>query len=183
MIKRQPGVLPNGSDGLAPDVAGKGIEMKIDNVGRLQNIQSTRTESKGANASEGSPFKDLLAQEMDVGAVGTLGMDPQAGIEPSKLDEVLLRSSLSDSTGSAKQARESLEAGIGEIEVFVQALGDEAISPKAVDRIVQDLPAKLESLQKSLPDLQADHPLRLIAEELSVLSYVESVKWRRGDYV
>ncbi len=157
--------------------------MKIDHVGRAENIQSATNGSKGTNPSEGCSFKDLLAREMDADSVGTSGMDQSSGIEPSRLNEILLHRSSSDGAASSKQAHESLEAGIGEMEVLVQALGEEAISPRAVDRIVQDMPAKLAGMQEALSSLQADHPLRLIADELNVLSYVESIKWKRGDYV
>lgn len=169
--------------GLAPVYREKGKEMKIDNIGRLQNIQPTANESKGAEPSGKRPFKDLLAREIDAGPGRASATDQSPGIDPSKLDEMILHRSLSDPTGTDRQARESLEAGIGEMESLVHALGDRAIGPRAVERIVQDLPAKLEVMRGSIAELQADHPLRLIAEELSVLSHVESVKWRRGDYV
>jgi hypothetical protein len=36
---------------------------------------------------------------------------------------------------------------------------------------------------ESLKELPEEHPLRRIADELNILTYVESVKWRRGDYI
>ncbi len=156
--------------------------MKVDNVERQQNIQSCGNKSKGNNPSDGCRFRDQLQNEMDTGSVATAELNQISELGSSKLEEAFRYSAFPESAGS-RQARESLEAGIGEMEMLVKALGDEGVSPKTVDEIVQKLQGTVEGMQGSLPDLQADHPLRLIAHELSVLSYVESVKWRRGDYI
>ncbi|NTU47502.1 MAG: hypothetical protein HGA84_00680 [Syntrophobacteraceae bacterium] len=156
--------------------------MKVDNVERQQNIQPCANKSKGNNPSDGFQFLDLLQNEMETGSVATAELSQAPELGSSKLEEALLYSTFPESAVSS-QARESLEAGIGEMEMLVKALGDEGVSPKMVDEIVQRLPGTVEGMQGNLTDLQADHPLRLIADELSVLSYVESVKWRRGDYV
>ena len=156
--------------------------MKVDNVERQQNIQPCANKSKGNNPSDGFQFRDLLQNEMETGSVATAEPSQAPELGSSKLEEAFLYSTFPESAGS-RQARESLEAGISEMEMLVKALGDEGVSPKTVDEIVQKLPGTVEGMQGNLTDLKADHPLRLIADELSVLSYVESVKWRRGDYV
>lgn len=156
--------------------------MKVDNVERQQNIQPCANKSKGNNLSDGCRFRNLLQNEMERGSVATAELNQTSELGSSKLEEAFLYGAFPESDGS-RQARESLEAGIGEMEMLVKALGDEGVSPKTVDEIVQKLLGTVEGMQGSLTDLQADHPLRLIADELSVLSYVESVKWRRGDCV
>jgi uncharacterized phage infection (PIP) family protein YhgE len=56
-------------------------------------------------------------------------------------------------------------------------------SPKEIDALIEQINAQAADLDGKMSGLPADHKLRDIAEELKVTAYMESTKWRRGDYL
>jgi hypothetical protein len=56
-------------------------------------------------------------------------------------------------------------------------------TPREMEGVVMSLGDASEKLGNSLEGISNDHPLNQVGQGLSVLAYVESIKWRRGDYV
>jgi hypothetical protein len=69
---------------------------------------------------------------------------------------------------------------LGQVEQF---LHDARVTPKTVDDAVHRLTAQAAELRHATETMPADHPLHQIADEVSVLATVESIKWKRGDYL
>lgn len=54
---------------------------------------------------------------------------------------------------------------------------------EAVAQVLTDLGHAADEVLRHTQSLAEDHPARRIAAEARVLAYVESIKWRRGDYL
>lgn len=77
---------------------------------------------------------------------------------------------------------EVLETVMGQLEGLEHALGGDKMDPQAIKASLDNLSRSLPDLREEVKRLPEQHPLRLIGEEMSVLCYVESTKWDRGDY-
>ena len=85
--------------------------------------------------------------------------------------------------GPAGAAREMVEAVLSRLEIFQEALARPALTLKGLSPLVEALEKDshhLDSLAQSLP---ADTPLRHIMEEVAALTWTESCKFKRGDYL
>ena len=49
--------------------------------------------------------------------------------------------------------------------------------------LIEQLNTGIAGMNDKMSGLPADHQLSDMAEELKVSAYMESVKWRRGDYL
>jgi hypothetical protein len=85
--------------------------------------------------------------------------------------------------GDAGPLEQAVAATIGQLDRVEQLLQSPAASPKKLDEVINSLSSEAEKLQTSLGDLSNDHPLHQIATETAVLAAVESIKWKRGDYL
>ena len=56
-------------------------------------------------------------------------------------------------------------------------------SPKEINALIEQINAQTAGLDDKMSGLPADHQLRDMAEELKVTAYMESLKWKRGDYL
>jgi hypothetical protein len=85
--------------------------------------------------------------------------------------------------GSTGAAQEMVDAVLSRLEIFQEALSRPGLSLKGLSPLAQALgkdSQNLNSLAKSLP---ADSSLRPIVEETAALTYTESAKFSRGDYL
>jgi hypothetical protein len=80
-------------------------------------------------------------------------------------------------------AQEMVDTVLSRLEIFQEALDRPGMTLKSLAPLVQALEKdshQLDSLARSLP---ADTPLRQIVEEAAALTWTESCKFNRGDYV
>jgi hypothetical protein len=83
----------------------------------------------------------------------------------------------------AGAAQEMVETVLSRLEIFQQALDRPGMTLKSLAPLVQALEKDsnhLDSLARSLP---ADTPLRQLVDEAAALTWTESCKFKRGDYV
>jgi hypothetical protein len=86
-------------------------------------------------------------------------------------------------TGPAGAAHEMVDAVLSRLEIFQEALARPGLTLKSLSPLVQAMEKDsqhLESLARALP---ADSPLRQVVEEAATLTWTESCKFTRGDYV
>ncbi len=87
------------------------------------------------------------------------------------------------SIGSTGAAQEMVDTVLSRLEIFQEALSRPGLSLKGLSPLAQALQKDsqhLNSLAKSLP---ADSSLRPLVEETAALTYTESAKFSRGDYL
>jgi hypothetical protein len=143
-------------------------------------------ELQKAKAAEDAPteFNRLLAEEA-AKTEGTTGetnrgtpLAALASVTPFHLGPVL-----NDFSDDYRKAELAVEGTINRMEKLQSALQDSTGSLKQVQAAVTELVAGAEDLQQSVVALPENHQLRQMADELTVLAHVESVKYRRGDYL
>jgi hypothetical protein len=85
--------------------------------------------------------------------------------------------------GPTGAAQEMVDTVLSRLEIFQEALSRPGLSLKGLSPLAQALgkdSQHLDSLAKSLPP---DSSLRPIVEEAAALTYTESAKFHRGDYL
>jgi len=159
--------------------------MKVREITEGQTIQEGLDVSK-KKASVGSKgFQDLLVEELNTttGSEKDDGMALQ-GIGPMNVPVSMyshLNGSFDDhDRGMTTEAIQSLSENLDDIE---RSIGDGKANLETVDKMIERLSREAEGFRESVDGLPAEHPLRQAGDQLSVLAYVESVKWRRGDYL
>lgn len=156
--------------------------MKIMEAGGQQAVQGT-TEVRDKKADKGGmDFSALLDGELTTGSDAAAGTVESAGAVDSIALNQSIGMSIVDGAGYSNVA-DAIEGQLGKLDEMGTALQDESVSLKKVDAMLTDLSEEAKSLDSSLEGLPQEHPLRQIGDELNVLTYVESVKWRRGDYL
>lgn len=118
-------------------------------------------------------FSDLLkealqAQKAPPGPEGLSGPNP---IMPENPGEV------------AKTAQEWLELVVSRLELYQEALSRPALSLKSISPLLQSLEQDSRTLTTLARSLPADSALRALLEEAAAITWTESWKFKRGDYV
>jgi hypothetical protein len=72
---------------------------------------------------------------------------------------------------------------IGQLDGVLERIRSSPTNFHAVADALRTLDEAASRLAAETSLLSAEHPLRQVASELSVLAMTESVKWRRGDYL
>ncbi len=80
------------------------------------------------------------------------------------------------------QAISALDSTLTQFDSLKNAL-QQNMSPKAINSLIEQINAQTAGLDEKLSGLPADHKLRGMAEDLKVTAYMESLKWKRGDYL
>ena len=86
-------------------------------------------------------------------------------------------------TGTTGAAQEMVDAVLSSLDIFQEAMSRPGMSLKGLSPLAQALEKDsqhLDSLAKSLP---ADSYLRPLVEETAALTWTESYKFNRGDYL
>ena len=116
-----------------------------------------------------STSQDVTQQASDISALPTMP------VVPFGLDRIPAME-----TGKVESAIETTLDGLGQVE---RLLHDARVTPKTVDDAIRRLTAQAEELRHAMETMPAGHPLHQVADEVSVLATVESIKWKRGDYL
>jgi hypothetical protein len=156
--------------------------MKVNEVVGQQAVQNTTGVRDKKSDKAGADFSSLLDGELLAGTETNAGVTSSVG----SIDSLEQSQSLSGSMGTGEvytDVTSAIDAQLGKLEEIGNSLQDSNVSLKQVDEMMTGLSNEADNLQTSLGDLPSEHPLRQIGDELNVLSYVESVKWRRGDYI
>jgi len=105
----------------------------------------------------------------------TEAVSPAGGLVPF--------SNLEVSTEGLSASVEAIDHLIESLHRLQQGLESPVVTPRELEGQLEALAQEAEGLRGRFEDLPQDHELRLLAEEIQVLTYVESIKWRRGDYL
>ena len=80
------------------------------------------------------------------------------------------------------QGVQMTEATIDSLESFAKALEDVTLSPKELEPFITALEEENQGLLDIKEQLPADDPLAKLIEQVAAASYLETAKYRRGDY-
>jgi hypothetical protein len=120
-------------------------------------------------SQKASTSQDVTQQASDLSALSTMP------VVPFSLGQIP-----ATETGKVESTIQTTLDRLGQVE---QLLHDAGVTPKTVDDAVHGLTAQAEELRHAMETMPAGHPLHQIAAEVSVLAAVESIKWKRGDYL
>jgi len=152
--------------------------MKIDDIWKPKSIEAdSEIQKKGPNRAN-DEFAAMLHDEMS-GAEQTDAGQEIFGIAPA-FHIPAIAALPSDPEGAARIS--SVEGLISKLQSLAVGIGGN-MSPKEVDGIINELGTASAKLQGEFNGLAGEQPLKELAEEINVTAYMESVKWRRGDYL
>ncbi|MGQ9485448.1 MAG: hypothetical protein ACUVSA_10910 [Desulfosoma sp.] len=152
--------------------------MKIENGNPIGSILWD-AEKRGKSGTGAASFDELLHQEMESGlqgvavsAAGTLKGNDVGRMEGS-----------AGMPGAWLPAMQAMGGALDRLAAACShALGG-SLDLQAMGRTLSDLGHAAEEVLQHTQMFQDDHPVRRMAQEARLLAYVESIKWRRGDYV
>lgn len=132
----------------------------------------------------GEDFTQMLQEELgQVMDLMNTGKDNLRALPALSVGHIPLMETLNRSANEVHGVEAVISSTIGQLEEVERCLRNSGESPKRIDDVITSLTLEAEKLQQSAQNLPVDHPLRQIAGEVSVLAHVESMKWRRGDYL
>lgn len=153
--------------------------MKITKVDRLyaqDPAKSTNTSNK-PDGSFSVCLDDMLsmqqAAESTVGSVQGPGLlDPPGNL----LDNI----NSSETVGN--KVMEKLSYSLDHLDAFAKMLGSVDFDPAMADETIRNVIQKIIHTREE-SSIAEDDVLRNIGEEIKMCSFLESIKWKRGDYL
>lgn len=143
--------------------------MKIEDLLLLPVNPASSPTSRGGQDNFAEFLKEALAlKETEAGPQALGGPDLMAGLAPVESDG---------------GAQEMVETVLSRLEIFQEALARPGLTPKGLSPLVQALEKDSERLESLAQALPKDSSLRQVAEEAAALTWTESFKFKRGDYV
>jgi hypothetical protein len=158
--------------------------MKIGNCSGGEQVELEKLKHGGKRATFGAEFRDLLDQEL-------AGAQVSAGCCPLQSETAEGIGSVSGLPALSRGSLNHLEpVAIPEVERLEDAMARLSARLEGGKAGLMDIEEALNSLRRESGNLSSltegispGNPLRQLGQDLSVLSYVESVKWQRGDYL
>ena len=132
------------------------------------------------NAQPEQVFSDLLAERLRTSTTGPTGQVAEAqGAAPTPWAPT----GATVDPAAAERVACDIETALNQWADIGELVAAPDGSSKEIQSRIEALMDSSRTLQKNLEALPDEHPLRRLADELSVFSSVESTKWQRGDYV
>lgn len=156
--------------------------MRIDEIQNQQAVQESE-QSKGPQSGTGDSVFALLLQS-EITGPGEETAPSGALCEPISIPNLGIQA-LSVNSAQAPQLPQTISA-VNDVLTQFDSLKNalqQTGSPKEINALLEQINAQAADLDGKMSGLPADHKLRDIAEELKVTAYMESTKWRRGDYL
>ena len=141
--------------------------------------ESNQSQSVGTAVRNSAPKDDSVSfSEYLTNALGTDGAQDNTGNvqRPAPVDQVALPVFPADTAVSA------IDELLSALEEYETALGDSSVSLKELEPMVTSMEDKLQALGNEAANL-ADSELKDLANFAATQATVESIKFRRGDYV
>lgn len=163
--------------------------MKVQELTGGPAIQKGSDVAREKASVKSNAFQDLLTEELDrktdlekdegisLGGAGV--MNAPVGMY-SESSAAIYAYKGDDDMGMTTDAIHSLSGGL---DVIDRSIGSGDASLKTVGEMIERLSQEAEGFRKGVDRLPSDHPLRQLSDQVGVLAYVESVKWKRGDYL
>jgi uncharacterized phage infection (PIP) family protein YhgE len=156
--------------------------MRIDEIQSQQAVQESKQSKAPQSGSRDDAFALLLQSEIGgPGEKSAPGGAVSAPIIPPDLSIQSLISNL-EQTPEVSQAISAVNGVLTQLDSLQSALQDNK-TPKEINALIEQLNTGIAGMNDKTSGLPADHQLSDMAEELKVTAYMESVKWKRGDYL
>jgi hypothetical protein len=157
--------------------------MRIDETLSGQAVEESKQSNGPRSAGCDEAFALLLQSEIAGRGEGTApaGAVCESGSVPALWGTQSLIPN-SAQVSDLSQAVSSLDGILTQLDSLKNAL-QQTGPPKAINALIEQINSQTAGLDDKMSGLPADHPLRDMAEELKVTAYMESLKWRRGDYL
>ncbi len=152
--------------------------MKIGEFWKLESIDETAEPLKKGAAKSNSDFAALLEDELsDTDKLGSA----------TEISELASPSSISGISGAKCDSNVSamiqdVDGMISMLQSLEESLKNQT-APKHVDQLIKKMATAADKLQARAEDVSGNEGLKDLAQEVNVAALMESVKWRRGDYL
>jgi hypothetical protein len=165
--------------------------MKIDEILTRQIAEESKP--AGASSSAGGDDAFALFLQNEMAAVGppaifgaesppSGGADSVSGDTTPALAGVQLLTPASAQTPEESSAISALDGVLTGFDSLTNALQGTS-STKQIASLIEQIGAQTAGLDEQVKSLPTGHQLKDVAEELKVMAYMESIKWKRGDYL
>lgn len=155
--------------------------MKIQHLPGTEGLADSKGPVEKEAVEQSTAFSALLDREVAANQTRPQNIEPPASAA-YPIDCMGIIPSILPPEREDQQPLEVLETVLGHLEGLEHALGEGKMDSQAIKTSLDNLSRSLPDLREEVARLPEEHPLRLIGEEMSVLCYVESAKWNRGDY-
>ncbi len=157
--------------------------MKLDEILNQQAIQESQQSKGRQSAGADDAFALLLQSELSGSGAQAVSNDAVCGVGDLP-GSPGIQSSIANAVQSPElsQALSALDGAVTQLDSLSDALQQNK-SPKEIDALIEQVNAQADALDDKMSGLPSDHQLRDMAEEFKVTAYMESLKWKRGDYV
>ncbi|ADH87210.1 hypothetical protein [Desulfurivibrio alkaliphilus] len=143
--------------------------MKISDILQQQNIPGS---GKSTGPGSSADFAAILQSHLQ----GAGNTEPATGVQ---------QTTASSGPVPAHLRLESLEVSqntIATLEAFSNALSNPAVQSEELEPYINALENEVAAMLELKGELPAQDPLARILEEVAAVSYLETAKYRRGDY-
>jgi hypothetical protein len=157
--------------------------MRVDEILKQQAVQENQQVNGRQSAGTDDAFALLLENEMSGSGTQAVSDDAVSGVED--LSTTLGVQSSILNTGQSPElskAISAMDAAVTQLGSLSDALQQNR-SPKEIDTLIEQVNGQAASLDDKMSGLPPDHQLRGMAEEFKVTAYMESLKWKRGEYL
>ena len=157
--------------------------MRLDEIQNNQAIQQSRQLTGQKSAGTDNAFDLLLQNEISGSGAEAVPNDAVSG--PQDISGPLSIHALIPSgvqPPEVSQALGALDGALTQLDSLSNALLQNK-SPKEINSLLEQVNATTSGLDDKMSGLPSDHQLKGVAEELKVTTYMESLKWKRGDYL
>uniref|UniRef100_A0A832A1R3 Uncharacterized protein n=1 Tax=Desulfacinum infernum TaxID=35837 RepID=A0A832A1R3_9BACT len=155
--------------------------MKIESLQNLSGIVQEENRQAGRTGPAGASFQQLLNEAVAAGVQPESGLQGPAGSDLSVSSAV--GASMPNETKAMPPMMGALDGALGQLATLCAQAGQAPLDLNALAQALGNLGQTADEIVRHTQSLAESHPARRLAEEARVLAYVESVKWRRGDYL
>jgi len=145
--------------------------MKIENIFSKNWVRSTPDQTIEKETTE-VEFQKFLEEAKKKQGIILTPTDNSPNVFPLSKDELNFR----------LEGIQRLDNLLDKFLIYKEALGNSEKTLKEIDPIIQSLSEEVEQLKKIGEKLPSSDPLNKILIELGVLSLVEIMKFKRGEY-
>ncbi len=166
--------------------------MRVDKIQNDQTVQQSRQSTAPKSTGADNAFNLLLQSEISGSGAESVSNDATSGTRdlsgPLSIQSFMpigvqaAEASDAPQASQVPQALDALDGALTQLDSLSNALRQNK-SPKEINALLEQVNATTAGLDDKMSGLPADHPLKGMAEELKVTTYMESLKWNRGDYL
>ncbi len=152
--------------------------MKIETLDPLSAL-AQETEKTRRRQSEASSFGHMLSQEI-------AEVEADGPVQESQATQGFFSAATETAPESPRVSSPLLQAireTLDQLLAVCSKSSEASENLQTINQLLTNLGQTADEVLQSTSSLQEDHPVRRLAQEARVLAYVESIKWRRGDYM